>query len=240
MKSLRGVSRGISLRKFRPIWLLGGSLLLHVALMRVPFSWETESPEPAQVESATPDSAESAIALSTLPKPLPPPQPTTAPPPEPTPTPVSVAPQPTPQLAPAPPPPVAEPEPAAEPTPEPTPTPSPEPVEAGIVIPFRDDFPHPAGSTAGCFALQNCRRLENISSYRQTARDLVAQLEAQGYHVTPRDDTDNTGLELYEIVEADDPDGVVQYLSIFSDGIGSAVYTITQEIISLEELRELG
>ncbi|MEM8804886.1 MAG: hypothetical protein AAGF01_02405 [Cyanobacteria bacterium P01_G01_bin.38] len=208
----------------------------------MPFSWEPrgERPKPPQAKSATPEPTESAIALSALPKPLPTPQATTAPPLDPPLTPVSVAPQPTPQLAPILPPPVTESEPAAEPTPEPTPALGPEPVEAGIVMPFRDDFPHPAGSTAGCFALQNCRRLENISSYRQTAQDLVALLEAQGYQVTPRDDADDTGLQLYEIVEADSPDGAVQYLSVFSDGIGSAVYTITQEIISLEELRELG
>ncbi|MEO0457426.1 MAG: hypothetical protein AAF152_12725 [Cyanobacteria bacterium P01_A01_bin.114] len=215
--------------------------------MRLPFSWQPRV-EPPQAESATPDSAESAIAISTLPKPLPHPSPPRTAPSSPSPPPVSAASPPVsaaPQPAPPPtttPEPIPEPtsEPAPEPTPEPTPTPSPATVEAGIVIPFRDDFPHPVGSTAGCFALQNCRRLENIGSYRQTAQDLVAQLEAQGYQVTHRDDADNTGLKLYEIIDTRDPDGTVQYLSIFSDGIGSAVYTITQEIISLEELRELG
>ncbi|MEO1404107.1 MAG: hypothetical protein AAFV72_23050 [Cyanobacteria bacterium J06635_1] len=210
----------------------------------MPLSLESiaDRPELSQEADSTPDSIEDdAIAISTLPAPVPTVSPQAAPPP------IPVAPQPTPQLTAAPPPSVLETfepelEPTPEPTPEPTSTPSPTPValEAGVVVPFRDDFPHPAGSTAGCFKLENCRRLDNIGSYRQTAQYLVAQLEAQGYHVTPREDTDDTGVELYEIIQTDDLEGEVQYLSIFSDGIGSAVYTITQEILSLEELRELG
>ena len=111
-------------------------------------------------------------------------------------------------------------------------------LEAGLLIPFSADFPELEGSTNGCFQLENCRRVENQGSPRQIGQQLKVKLE-DAYDVTARDDLSESGYEVFEIRTKNIPDAQVQYLSIFSDQLGSAVYTLTQEPIRLEELRLL-
>ena len=199
---------------------------------------------------------------------IPPPVPTLLPPvPAAAPEPVS-EPEPEPEPAPEPEPeaeaepelepeaePALEPEPEAEPEPKPEseseaepepelePQPEPEPgaeitLEGGLLIPFAADFPELEGSTDGCFRLENCRRIENQGSPRQIGQRLEAKLEDL-YDVTARDDLSESGYEVFELRKKDIPEAQVHYLSIFSDQLGSAVYTLTQEPIRLEDLRQL-
>ena len=107
-----------------------------------------------------------------------------------------------------------------------------------MLVPFTEDFPVLAGSESGCFQVENCRRISNQGSPRQIAKQFEVELAAQ-YEVEQRDDLSESGYEVFELRKKDEPDAELQYLSIFSEGIGSAVYTITQQPIRLDELRDI-
>jgi hypothetical protein len=69
------------------------------------------------------------------------------------------------------------------------------------------------------------------------ARSLVTDLEAQGYTVTLRDDLEDTGRNVYELLPPDET--TLQYLLVFSDLDGSAIYVMSQEIMTLDDLQAL-
>lgn len=108
--------------------------------------------------------------------------------------------------------------------------------EQGIVVRLGDDFPDLAGAQSGCYGLENCRQISG--NFRQMAQQLVSQMEEQGYELTEREDIDNTGHRVFEVSNPNDP-SVTHYLNVFSPDIGSAVYVLTVDILSLEELKQL-
>ncbi|MEL6249404.1 MAG: hypothetical protein AAFQ61_10965 [Cyanobacteria bacterium J06626_23] len=134
--------------------------------------------------------------------------------------------------------PVSEPELSTDPLPA-DPLPTDPPLESGAVVPFADDFPHMSDVQIGCYGINNCGLLSNIGSYRSAARYLIAELQNQGYQVSDHL-TDEPGYLVYSVSNPSWRDGQTFYLSIFSDGLGRAVYVITLEVISLEALRQLG
>lgn len=106
----------------------------------------------------------------------------------------------------------------------------------GVLLTMSDDFPHLSGAQAGCFGLSNCHQSQG--NYRQVVQQLTAQMREEGYQLTEQDDIDGTGHRVFEVVDADDP-SQTYYLNVFSDGLDSAVYALTETILSLEELKNL-
>lgn len=128
-------------------------------------------------------------------------------------------------------------QPEIEHLPSDSPMPSPETgPEHDVVVHLSDDFPHLAGSQSGCYGLASCRQLNG--NYRQAARLLLAQMADQGYQLTERDDIDNTGHRVFEVIDPDEPN-VTHYLNVFSPDVGSTVYVMTMNILSLEQLKQL-
>ena len=127
-----------------------------------------------------------------------------------------------------------EPQAAPEPESEPEPAESP---PAGPLVSYSDAFPHFEGAVGGCFGFNQCRRVSDAGSYRSVARSLISGLEAQGYRVDLRDDLEDTGRNVYELVPPNSD--VVQYLLVFSDSDGSAVYVMSDTIMTLNDLQAL-
>ncbi|MEM6451053.1 MAG: hypothetical protein AAF703_12140 [Cyanobacteria bacterium P01_D01_bin.105] len=123
-------------------------------------------------------------------------------------------------------------------TPVPTQPPMPLAPEQGMVISLAEEFPHFAGVQSGCFRLANCHRISGQGSYRQAAKQLVEQMQAQGYQVNQREDIDDQGHRVYEVIMPSEPD-TTYYLNVFSDSADSMVYALTLEIVSLTELQQL-
>lgn len=108
---------------------------------------------------------------------------------------------------------------------------------AGPLMSYGDTFPHFQGAVEGCFGFNQCRRVSGAGSYRSVARSLISDLEAQGYDVDLRDDLEDTGRNVYELMP---PGGdAIQYLLVFSDSDGSAVYVISDTIMTLNDLQAL-
>ncbi|MDB9526852.1 hypothetical protein PN498_12705 [Oscillatoria sp. CS-180] len=103
---------------------------------------------------------------------------------------------------------------------------------------YSSDFPHVEGSVTGCFGLSDCRRVSSAVSYRSVGRSIVSGLEDQGYSVDLRDDLEDTGRNVYELIHPDEG-GTVKYLIVFSDVDGSAVYVMSNEILTLGDLQAL-
>lgn len=108
--------------------------------------------------------------------------------------------------------------------------------EYGKVMPLSDAFPHLVGAQSGCYGLSGCRQLS--SNFRMAARQLIEQMKAQGYEIAARDDLEDTGHRVFEAIAPEEP-GKVYYLNVFSPDVGSTVYVITTEILSLAELEQL-
>ena len=107
----------------------------------------------------------------------------------------------------------------------------------GPLVGYNDTFPHFEGAVGGCFGVTECRRVSGVGSYRSVARSLISSLESQGYGVELRDDLEDTGRNVYELMP---PDGdAVQYLLVFSDRDGSAIYVMSDEIMTLNDLQAL-
>ncbi len=108
--------------------------------------------------------------------------------------------------------------------------------EHDVVVHLGDDFPHLAGAQSGCYGLANCRQLSG--NYRQAARLLLTQMTDQGYQLAERDDIDNTGHRVFEVITPHEPN-VIYYLNVFSPDVGSTVYVMTVNVLSLEQLKQL-
>lgn len=107
----------------------------------------------------------------------------------------------------------------------------------GTVMLLGEDFPDLADAESGCYGLAGCRQLSG--NYRQAAEQLLAQLKAQGYQLTERDDIDSAGHRVFEAIAPDQPDDIY-FLNVFSPAAGSTVYVMAAEILSLEQLQQLG
>lgn len=105
------------------------------------------------------------------------------------------------------------------------------------IVAFSPDFPHYEGAEGGCYGITACQRVRGVGSYRNVARGLVPSFEARGYAVTLREDLEDTGRQVYEMQSLDD--GSTQYLMVFSDLDGSAVYVVSTRILSLNDLKTL-
>ena len=127
----------------------------------------------------------------------------------------------------------------AQPTNENNPTPTPalgsEP-EYGKVMPLSAEFPDLEGAEAGSFGLEGCRTM--LGNLHEIEQQLIAQLEANNYQLTRRDDIEDSGRRVFEVVTPDEP-GELYYLNVFSSDIGKAVYVLTVDILSLVELQQL-
>ncbi len=112
--------------------------------------------------------------------------------------------------------------------------------EAGVAIPFSDDFPHIMGATSGCYGLEHCRTVAG-QSFNNVARQIRQDLENKGYELTPYDNDDGDGAnhDIYEMRLLASPEADVQYLNIFGEGFAEAFYIITLKIITREELETL-
>jgi hypothetical protein len=113
----------------------------------------------------------------------------------------------------------------------------PTPVSTGPLMAYNNAFPHLEGAASGCFGFQECRRVSGAGSYRNVARSLIAGLEAQGYQVKLRDDLEDTGRNVYELSSPETSE--LKYLMVFSDADGSAVYVMSTEIMTLQDLQTL-
>lgn len=208
-----------------------GSIGLHVLLLLAPI------PDNAALETDS-QPTESEVQVTRLPKQPATPQPSVTPAkPTPTPSPQVVRPspvQPAPIRPPAPRPlpPVAKPQvaPSATPAASPTPSPSPAPVPPPT-IPFA--VPLLTGTQTGCFGLGTCHEITNGTNFRTAGQTLEQALQAQGYTVKLRDDLDETGRKVYELTK----DNKTRYLNVLSSDVGSTVYVVTPEPVSLSELQ---
>ena len=117
------------------------------------------------------------------------------------------------------------------------PQPAADPATLGPLVGYSDTFPHAAGAESGCFGLGDCRRVLGGGNHRKVAASLIDDLENEGYSVDQRDDLDDPGRNVYEVISPGDT--TIQYLIVFSDGLESAVYVMSDEIITLAELEEL-
>ncbi|MEL6604936.1 MAG: hypothetical protein AAFP20_17115 [Cyanobacteria bacterium J06614_10] len=115
-------------------------------------------------------------------------------------------------------------------------SPSEQGTENKMVVQLGDDFPHLAGAQAGCYGLESCHQLSG--NFRQAAQQLVEQMESQGYRLTEREDIDGTGHRVFEVIMPDDPN-TIAYLNVYSPDVGSTVYVLTADILSLEQLQQL-
>ena len=230
---------------------------LVVVLSAVAHSLVLWMPMPATRQPAAPSTAESepadlsvvVLPQSEAPSAPPPPEPPQPPAP---PSAAPIAPPPAPALLPtdvipeSPPP--APPAPAA-PTAAPPPDDLPiadgaaesafvPPPNDGPLSSYGDRFPHFEGAVGGCFGLSECRQVSGVGSYRTVARSLIAGLESQGYRVKLRDDLEDTGRNVYELTPPGN-DPPQQFLMVFSGTDGSAIYVMSPEIMTLEELQAL-
>lgn len=176
-----------------------------------PASIPTPAPVPAPVNSP-------------VPAPVPPIAPAPLPTPIPTPAPVEVAPTPS----------AASPEPRSEAVPFPSASPTVPPPQTQIVAPLAD-FPHLAESS-GCSnqATEGCRQVGG--NFRQVSQALREQLRQQGYTVSPRDDLEETGRQVYEVTK----DDRTRYLSIISADLGETVYVLAAEPVTQADIEQVG
>ena len=103
-------------------------------------------------------------------------------------------------------------------------------------MPLSEEFPHLAGAQSGCYGLAGCHQL--ASNYRQAAQQLIDQMEAQGYQLNERDDIEDTGHRVFEVIAPNEPEKIY-YLNVLSPDVGSTVYVVTTDILNLEQLQQL-
>lgn len=108
--------------------------------------------------------------------------------------------------------------------------------QQGPVLQLAADFPHLAGSQSGCYGLSNCH--QTSGNYRQVVRQLTEQMRNQGYQLTEDDTIDGIGHRVFEVVMPHEPSRIY-YLNVFSDDLDTAVYAITLDILSLDELKSI-
>lgn len=109
-------------------------------------------------------------------------------------------------------------------------------VEYGAVVALDETFPHLAGAESGCYGLTGCQRLRG--NFRTSAQQLVDQMEAKGYQLSERNDIENTGHRVFEVIVPDEPE-TTYFLNAFSPDIGITVYVMSIRILSLVELQQL-
>ncbi|MEM9946286.1 MAG: hypothetical protein AAF810_09520 [Cyanobacteria bacterium P01_D01_bin.36] len=110
-------------------------------------------------------------------------------------------------------------------------------IEQGILLKLAADFPHLAGSQAGCHGLDSCHQISGGGRLTQVTEKLVDQMRAVGYQLTEDVTVGGAGHQVYEVVMPNDPE--IYYLNVFSDGLDVVVYTITLNVLSLDELKNL-
>jgi hypothetical protein len=93
------------------------------------------------------------------------------------------------------------------------------------------DFPHLEGAQPGCNGLLGCWQLPE-TQWRSVSRNLIENLEAQGYKVEPLDLEDDTGRRVYKVSKGNE---LKYYLNLFSTQQGT-VYRLSQQPLSREEL----
>lgn len=223
------------------IWLIRPALFLslglHLVALLVPLPERSSSELPSVSTLASPQ-----VPVTRLPSPQPTarvspsPQPSPAAsivPPRPTPAVVrapQLQPQPRPQVAPVKPP---------QTVPSPAPTvaaspPSPDPVPP-TAIPF-GDVPLLAGAESGCYGIGVCHQLADGTPFRSAGQSLEAQFQSQGYSVKRRDDLEDTGRKVYELSQQ----GETRFLNVLSSNVGTTIYLVTPQPISLQELEAGG
>jgi len=102
-------------------------------------------------------------------------------------------------------------------------------------MPF-SNFPELVGAQPGCFSSENCRQVSDGTTFRNAAQTLEQQMVAQGYQVSERDDLADTGQKIYQLVAQD---GTMRYLNVLSADVGSTIYLLSPEPITLSELQQV-
>ena len=116
--------------------------------------------------------------------------------------------------------------------------PAPPSFEHGRLLTLGTDFPHLQSAQTGCYGLSSCHQLSDVGSYHRAAETLVAQMQQQGFQISEKEDIDFPGQRVFSVIMPDQPEETY-YLNIFSDGIGSAVYVLSIEILTLSDLKSL-
>jgi hypothetical protein len=113
------------------------------------------------------------------------------------------------------------------------------PTHDGPLLSYGEQFPHFEGATSGCLGLGECRQVTGVGTYREVADSLIAGLENQGYGVDLRDELEDTGRNVYELTPPGDG-AAKQFLLVFQgEELGSAIYVMSPEIMTLDELKSL-
>lgn len=231
------------IKRLRP-WLLV-SVALHAAVFVAPL---LPSPPPSLPE---PEDTVNLAPRPPLPSTSPAPRPTvtasrpspavTVPVPQPSARPV-LPPRASPRVAPPPPPKAAAP--AVLASPVPTPVPSPSPVLSPAPLPVIASpaseppspyatFPHVEGTTAGCGGQENCWQSAD-TQWRSLARTLEQDLQNQGYSATQLDLETDTGVRVYRVAKAGEPEYYLNLISTFQ----GTVYLISEQPMTAAEIRQ--
>ena len=109
------------------------------------------------------------------------------------------------------------------------------PAKNDLIQDFETDFPHFENASTGCFGSSECREVNNVGSFRSIGKTLIQQLKDQGITVKFRDDLEDTGREIYELIKPNDD---TYFLHIFSIDLGKAAYFIAQDIRDLQDIRD--
>ncbi|MFM7423761.1 MAG: hypothetical protein ACKO7W_01955 [Elainella sp.] len=229
-------------------WLhpaLLGSVGLHLLLLLLPLpDWSRfQSVAEPEVEPMSEPLSKRAADTQVQITPLPSPSPASVATPRPSPSPVAATPRLSPTLPalvpqPAPPSPVPRATPPKAPPVSPSPAASPAPPVPAVpppALPFAD-LPLLAGAQTGCFGLGTCREITDGTPFRSAGQALEKQLASQGYTVTPREDYDEAGRKVYQLTKGSE----TRYLNVLSADVGSTVYLVTPQPISLSDLQNSG
>lgn len=118
----------------------------------------------------------------------------------------------------------------------PVPTPPPAPITSADPVPPPSlpfaDIPLLSGAQTGCFGLGTCHQVDG-TNFRATGQALEEQLQAQGYRIKARDDLEETGRQVYELSKGNE----TRFLNILSSDLGSTIYLVTTQPITLNNLQ---
>jgi hypothetical protein len=92
------------------------------------------------------------------------------------------------------------------------------------------------GAQPGCFNQVggDCRQVSG--NFRQVSQALTDRLRQQGYEVKRRDDLEETGRQVYEVIQ----DDTTRYLSILSADLAGTAYILADEPVTQADIEQVG
>lgn len=94
-------------------------------------------------------------------------------------------------------------------------------------------FPHLESTTAGCGDRENCWQSAD-TQWRSLARTLEQNLQNQGYSLTQLDLETDTGVRVYRVAKAGEPEYYLNLISTFQ----GTVYLISEQLMTAVEIRQ--